>query len=79
MVDRPICVNSWYRPYHINARVGGSQWSRHQYGDGADIRSNYLPASKIYRLLRDSHSGGLGKYYSFVHIDWRSEVARWVG
>ncbi len=77
--NRPLWVNSWYRPSHINARVGGSKWSRHQYGDAIDIRSNYHSAAQIYRLLRDNHDGGLGKYYSFVHIDWRGEKARWNG
>ena len=74
---RPLGINSWYRPSHINARVGGSKWSRHQFGDGVDIRSEYLPPTQIYRLLRDVHPGGLGKYYSFVHVDWRGEVKRW--
>ncbi len=77
--NRPIWVNSWYRPSYINARVGGGKWSRHQYGDAIDIRSNYYSAAQIYRLLRDNHDGGLGRYYSFVHIDWRDEKARWNG
>ena len=74
---RPIYVNSWYRPAHVNARVGGSKWSRHQFGYAVDIRSNYHSPQQIYRLLRDVHVGGLGRYYSFVHIDWRGQVARW--
>lgn len=77
--SRPLLVNSWYRPSHINKRVGGARWSRHQYGDAVDIRSNYVSPSQIYRMLRDVHIGGLGRYYSFVHIDWREEVARWRG
>ena len=75
--DRPIHVNSWYRPQHINALVGGGKWSRHQYGDGVDIKSDYFSPQQIYRMLRDVHSGGLGRYYSFLHIDWRPEKARW--
>ncbi len=75
----PLWVNSWYRPSYINVRVGGSKWSRHQYGDAVDIRSDYLPAGQIYRKLRDVHVGGLGRYYSFVHVDFRADIARWSG
>lgn len=68
---RPIWVNSWYRPKHINRAVGGAKWSRHQYGDAVDIKSNYHSPQHI--------TGGLGRYYSFVHIDWRGTKARWHG
>lgn len=76
--SRPIHVNSWYRPQHINERVGGGKFSRHQYGDAVDIRSNYLSPAQIYKLLEPLHSmGGLSRYYNFVHIDWRGTKARW--
>jgi zinc D-Ala-D-Ala carboxypeptidase len=39
--NRPIHVNSWYRPQSVNKSVGGAEDSRHQYGDAVDIRSNY--------------------------------------
>ncbi len=74
---RPIWINSWYRPSHVNKFVGGSKWSRHQFGDAVDIRSNYYSPQQIYRLLNKVHFGGMGRYYSFVHLDWRGEVARW--
>jgi zinc D-Ala-D-Ala carboxypeptidase len=76
--NRPLYVNSWYRPQHINARVGGAIDSRHQYGDAVDIRSDYFTPVRIYKTLDAIHNkGGLGKYPSFVHIDWRGERARW--
>ena len=74
--NKPIHVNSWYRPSHINFRVGGSKHSRHQYGDAVDIRSDYFSPFEIFSKLQD-HQGGLGKYHSFVHIDWRGYKARW--
>lgn len=74
--NKPLYVNSWYRPSHINSRVGGSKHSRHQYGDAVDIRSNYLSPKQIADKL-SNHPGGLGKYYGFVHIDWRGYKARW--
>lgn len=74
--DRPLYINSWYRPSHINVRVGGSKYSRHQYGDAVDIRSDYFTPRQIFAKLR-GHVGGLSRYFSFVHIDWRGKVARW--
>lgn len=76
--NRPLIVTSWYRPSHVNSRVGGSTDSRHQYGDAVDFRSNYLHPHQVYRLLDKYHlHGGLGRYYSFTHIDLRGKKARW--
>jgi uncharacterized protein YcbK (DUF882 family) len=76
--SRPLNVNSWYRPAHINNRVGGAKNSRHLFGDAVDITSNYLSPSAIYKLLDKIHmDGGLGRYYGFVHVDFRGEIARW--
>ena len=77
----PILVNSWYRPAHINKRVGGSLWSRHQFGDAVDICSHYVHPHKVYKQLEAWHGnkGGLGRYYSFTHIDLRGNRARWQG
>ena len=76
---RPLRINSWYRPPHINRSVGGSVYSRHQFGDAVDFVSDYLPPYKIYRLLDNWHgnNGGLGRYYSFTHLDIRGNKARW--
>ena len=76
--DQPIYINSWYRPAHVNHRVGGSLWSRHQYGDGVDIRSNKLSPREIYQQIEPYHdAGGISCYDTFVHIDWRGHKARW--
>lgn len=77
----PLKVNSWYRPSKENARVGGAKYSRHLFGDGVDICSNYIQARKMYKKLNKWHgvTGGLGSYYSFVHIDRRGQKARWRG
>jgi uncharacterized protein YcbK (DUF882 family) len=78
--SRPLNVNSWYRPAHINNRVGGVKDSRHLFGDAVDITSNYLSPQAIYKLLDKIHmDGGLGRYYNFVHIDFRGAIARWLG
>ena len=76
--DRPIIVTSWYRPVYINQRVGGSKYSRHQYGDAVDWRSDYLSPKKIAKKLEANHSsGGYKAYYNFTHTDWRGSKARW--
>lgn len=76
---RPLIINSWYRPFKINKKVGGSSNSRHMFGDGVDFYSNYLPSYQVYRLLDNWHGdrGGLGAYYRFVHLDLRGEKTRW--
>jgi zinc D-Ala-D-Ala carboxypeptidase len=75
-----LSTTSWYRPQHINHRVGGVKDSRHLFGDAVDISSDYLAPQAMYKLLDKIHMrGGLGRYYSFVHIDFRGEIARWLG
>ena len=76
--NKPIFVNSWYRPPNVNRAVKGGKYSRHMFGDGVDIRSSHYNPAGIYALLNPQHSaGGLGKYADFVHIDWRGARARW--
>lgn len=75
--NRPIHINSWYRPAHVNKSVGGSQYSRHQFGDAVDIRSDYYAPEAIAKLVESNHHGGFHAYHSFCHIDWRGHKARW--
>ena len=78
--NRPILINSWYRPAKDNRAVGGAVYSRHQYGDAVDIRSSYYSPQAIYNLLDKIHTdGGMGRYYNFVHIDYRGRKTRWHG
>lgn len=77
--DRPLHITSWYRPLHINKRVGGSSNSQHLYGLAVDFKSNYFSPADIYQRLEGWHgnNGGLAKYYKFVHLDLRGYRARW--
>lgn len=75
--NRPIHINSWYRPAHVNKSVGGSLYSRHQFGDGCDLRSDYYSPSAIAKVIEPNHNGGFHAYHSFCHIDWRGHKARW--
>ena len=78
--NRPIRVNSWYRDPQTNARVGGTKYSRHQYGDAVDIVSNYWRPSQVREKLETVMThGGMGTYWNFNHLDWRGHKARWAG
>jgi|SRR5210317_324791 len=75
---RPITVTSWYRPARINAAVGGSKYSRHQYGDAVDWVTHHMTPAKIARRLEANHTaGGYHAYRTFTHTDWRGHKARW--
>lgn len=74
----PITVTSWYRASSINKLVGGSKYSRHQYGDGVDWKVNHLSPRQIAAILESSHTdGGYKAYQKFTHTDWRGYKARW--
>lgn len=67
--NRPIIVTSWYRDPATNRRVGGSRYSKHLYGQAADIQVAGLPARQVAQALWSSWPGGLGSYSNWVHID----------
>lgn len=75
--NRPLHINSWYRPASINKSVGGKEYSRHQFGDAVDLRSDYYSPQQIGKLLEANHNGGFHAYHAFCHIDWRGQRARW--
>lgn len=79
-----IYILSGYRSPAYNARVGGEKASKHMLGQAADISVPGVRPSKVYgladHLQRDGSVplGGLGKYATFVHLDIRGDIARWV-
>lgn len=76
--NRPIKITSWYRPSEVNRRVGGSRYSRHQYGDATDWISYYFSPRDIAKVIEANHaSGGYKAYSGFTHTDWRGHKARW--
>ena len=77
---RAINVTSWYRPPHVNSSVGGSKWSRHQYGDAVDWVCSHLTPAQIASQFEPYHNNGGYKCYrrqNFTHTDWRGTRARW--
>lgn len=80
-LKRPVSINSGYRSYGYNQRLYQHVYhrkptkSRHCSGDGVDIGAGYgairRPAERIFK------NGGIGKGYSFTHLDTRGWQARW--
>ncbi len=78
--NKPIIINSWYRPSNVNLSVGGKKWSRHQYGDAIDWVCSHLSPLQIAAKLESQHNDGGYKCYvrqNFTHTDWRGTRARW--
>jgi hypothetical protein len=70
-VGGPIYLNSAYRNVGYNAGVGGATWSRHQYGDAVDMRSDDASLEELAALCEDLGAGFTSVYTSHVHCDWR--------
>lgn len=81
-VGRPVIVNSGCRCPEYNAKVGGSEKSKHMQGRAADISCPDILwetlRNKVDKLMEGW--GGVGYYQNqnFIHIDTRSgPPARW--
>ncbi len=72
-----ITITSAWRSELYNKKIGGASKSKHIYGQAADFCVGNFPPSKVQNLLT-GHSGGLGSYKNFTHIDV-STKRRWVG
>lgn len=81
----PIIIVSGNRCYSHNRSVNGADKSRHLYGCAADIRPNLnevlfedrLNEMHQYLLEKYPNQYGIALGSSFVHIDTRSNKARW--
>lgn len=75
----PIIINSGCRCTQHNRNSGGAASSRHIVGKAADIRSNIVSSKELAEYFRTEYPGkyGIGEYGRWVHIDVRSNKARW--
>ena len=82
----PMHVTSAYRNEAHNRHVNGAPRSRHKEGRAFDIglrgakpgtRQAY--GDRIEALARKHGAKGIGRYNSFIHVDWRpaNRVAKW--
>lgn len=77
-VGLPITVNSGYRCGAHNAKVGGEPNSYHTRGMAADIRVAGISPAELYEIARRIPAfGGFGVAKTFLHVDVRTQKARW--
>ena len=76
---KPVTITSGCRCAAHNAAVGGSPKSQHLFAKACDIKVKDTSPQVVYDFLNDvmRDFGGLGLYSSWVHVDVRSEKARW--
>lgn len=76
--QREIMISSGYRCADHNAQVGGSKNSYHTKAMAVDFYIPEIELAEIYRFLDNSTFRlGLGRYNTHIHMDSRSESARW--
>lgn len=75
--NAPIRVTSGNRCPAYNAKVGGAKSSQHLLGRAVDIQVEGVSPAQVFAYLDPIHTGGLGSYPTFTHLDSRSSRARW--
>lgn len=73
-VGGPVQVTSGFRSPAYNAGVGGATFSRHMYGDAADIYASSLSVGALGALCEAQGAGYVGYYSGHVHCDWRNDA-----
>lgn len=77
--DKPITVNSWYRPPAVNKAVGGASQSTHIQGIAVDFTVKGMTPWEVHAKLEPwwGDRGGVASANSFTHLDCRGYKARW--
>lgn len=71
----PINVNSGYRSPGYNAGVDGSAtYSRHMYGDAADMAPTSATLAELRQACLDEGAAYVGTYTTHMHCDWRDDA-----
>ena len=76
---KPVRITSGYRCAVHNRAVGGKAASQHLLGKAADITVDGESPGDVcvYFVKKYPDQYGIGLYKAFVHIDVRSQEARW--
>lgn len=72
LIKAPLIITSGYRSPVYNEKIGGAQWSRHKYGDAADIVSKSLTVEELAEICKENKGFSI-TYRNHVHCDWRKE------
>ncbi len=77
--NAPTTITSGCRCTSHNASIGGAKSSYHLYGKAADIKVSGSTPPMVYEYLDNKYPDkyGIGKYAGWVHIDVRTDKARW--
>ena len=73
----PLIITSARRCPWWNQHVGGAKGSKHLEGRAVDIKMLPIEIPKFITLAEKYGFNGLGVGATFIHIDDRSEPARW--
>jgi len=85
---KSVTITSAYRTPAHNAKAGGATFSQHLYGRAADIRVPGVSVEDVAACAEHllPGRGGVGRYPAkagraagWVHVDTRTEKARWKG
>lgn len=78
---KAVTINSAFRTFSHNKKVGGATYSQHLYGTAADIKVSGVTASAVADYVETlmPNAGGIGRYSTFTHVDVRKTKARWNG
>lgn len=72
-VGGPVQVNSGFRSPAYNTSIDGATYSRHMYGDAADIAASSLSIAALGAICESLGAGYVGYYTAHVHCDWRND------
>lgn len=77
--DVAVSISSGNRCQVYNDRVGGASKSQHLISRAADIVVKGVGAGDVFDWINSWHTGGLGRYQTFTHVDSRKQRTRWNG
>ncbi len=73
-IGGPLIINSGYRSPGYNAQIGGVEYSRHMYGDGADLQADGWTVEELGDVCAALGAGYVGLYEDgHTHCDWRDD------
>ena len=78
---KAVTINSAFRTFSHNKKVGGATYSQHLYGKAADIKVSGVAPSVVADYVETliPSTGGIGRYSTFTHVDVRKVKSRWNG